>query len=232
MVLLLILDRKTKINKMKRKIQFMTTLVVFTLFVACDSQPSSKTNDSKTEKADETSCIYSIVEDSTAVNWTAFKTNDRIGVGGHFDEIKVWIPDNAKSPKEVLISTSFDIITASVNSGNDERDPKLVKYFFSTLADGHIIKGQIVSADGKDNAGEGTVKLFFNGITKKIPYTYQIKENKIYLKTGINLDEWDGSAAVKSLNTECYDLHTGKDGESKLWPDVEIEVVALLKKKC
>ena len=204
----------------------------FTLFSACDNQSDSKTNDAITDKSNGTECIYTVVNDSTSVTWTAFKTNDRIGVKGHFDDIKVWTPEKALSQKNALVGTSFDIVTASVNSGNAERDPKLIKFFFSTLTDGHIIKGEIISADGNNLTGEGRVKLMFNGVTKKIGYTYQIDENKIYIKTGINLDEWDGSAAVKSLNTECYDLHIGKDGESKLWPDIEIEVVALLKKEC
>ena len=206
--------------------------VFFTFFIACDNQTDTKTNDSDTEKSNEGECIYSVVNDSTSVTWTAFKTNARVGVKGHFDDIKIWAPENAISPKDALVGTSFDIVTTSVNSGNAERDPKLVTYFFTTLTDGHIIKGEIISAEGNSHTGEGLVKLMFNGVTKKIAYTYRVKESKVYIKTGINLDEWDGSAAVKSLNTECYDLHTGADGVSKLWPDVEIEVVALLKKKC
>jgi len=232
MVLLLILARKTKIKKMKRTIQFITILAVFTFFIGCDNQVGNKTNDPETEKADESACIYSVVKDSTSINWTAFKTNDRVGVKGHFDVFKVWLPKDVKSPTEALVGTAFDIGTKSINTGNAERDPKLVKFFFDTLTDGHIIKGEIVSADGNENEGNGLIKLMFNGSTNEIPYTYQIKGNKIYLKTGINLDEWDGSKAVKSLNTECYDLHTGADGVSKLWPDIEIEVVAFLKKDC
>jgi len=226
------LERKTKIKKMKRIIQFSMAVVFFTFFSACENQSDPKGSDSKADKSNEAECIYSVVNDSTSVTWTAFKTNARVGVSGHFDDIKVWAPEKAISPKDALVGTSFDVVTTSVNSGNAERDPKLVTYFFSTLTDGHIIKGEIISADGNSHTGEGRVKLMFNGVTKKIAYTYQIKENKIYIKTGINLDEWDGSAAVKSLNTECYDLHTGADGVSKLWPDVEIEVITLLHKDC
>jgi hypothetical protein len=217
---------------MKRTIKLFAIVAVFAFFTACSDQPDAKTKDSANDKSSDTECIYTLINDSSAVNWTAFKTNERIGVGGHFDEIKVWTPDNAISPKNILIGTSFDIITTSVNTGNTERDPKLIKYFFTTLTDGHIIKGEIISAKGNSSTGEGMIKMMFNGITNKIPYSYQIKENKIILKTGINLDEWDGANAVKTLNAECYDLHTGKDGVSKLWPDVEIQVIAQFKKDC
>jgi hypothetical protein len=217
---------------MKRTIKLFTIVAVFAFFMACSDQPDAKTKGSANDKSSDTECIYTLINDSSAVNWTAFKTNERIGVGGHFDEIKVWTPDNAISPKNILIGTSFDIITTSVNTGNAERDPKLIKYFFTTLTDGHIIKGEIISAEGNSSTGEGMIKMMFNGITNKIPYSCQIKEIKIILKRGINLDEWDGANAVKTLNTECYDLHTGEDGVSKLWPDVEIQVIAQFKKDC
>jgi len=217
---------------MKRIYQISIIAVFFTFFVACDNQPDVKTKDNDTKKRDLSACVYSLVNDSVAVNWTAFKTTARIGVGGHFDQIKVWTNDKAESPKDLLAKTSFDIATASVNTGNDERDPKLLTYFFETLTDGHIIKGQIITAEGDDQNGKGKIKIMFNGVTKKVEYTYEIKENKVYLRTGIDLDKWDGANAVKSLNTECNDLHTGKDGVSKLWPDIEIEVIAQFKKDC
>lgn len=212
----------------KSKLFFLTT-ALFVFILGCTNESDNSSSDSK---SNETECVYSLLKDSTSINWTAFKTNARVGVKGHFDEFKVWLPKDVNSPSEALVGTAFDIGTKSVNTGNKERDPKLVTFFFNALADGHIIKGEIISADGNENEGNGLIKLMFNGVTKEIVYTYQIKENTINLKTGINLDEWDGSGAVKSLNNECYDLHIGADGESKLWPDIEIEVIALLKKKC
>ncbi len=210
------------------KIIFLTTsILVFIL--GCNSESDKSSSDAK---SNETECIYTMLKDSSSVNWTAFKTNDRLGVKGHFDEFKVWLPEDVSSPVAALVGTSFDIGTKSVNTGDLVRDPKLVKFFFNVLTDGQTIKGSIKSADGNEKEGNGLIELMFNGVTKDISYTYQIKGNNIYLKTGIDLEEWDGSDAVKSLNTECYDLHTGADGASKLWPDVEIEVVAALKKKC
>ena len=214
---------------MKRTNLYFLTIALFVSILGCNDEPTNKATDSKSNEVD---CTYSLIQDSSSVNWTAFKTNARVGVKGHFDVFKVWLPKSVKSTTEALVGTAFDIGTKSVNTGDLVRDPKLVKFFFDTLTDGHIIKGEIVSADGNGNEGNGLIKLMFNGVTKEIVYTYQIKNNKIYLKTGINLDEWDGSDAVKSLNTACYELHTGEDGVSKLWPDIEIEVIALLKKQC
>ena len=214
---------------MKRTKLFFLTTALFVFILGCDNETSNKSKDSKSNKID---CNYSLIQDSSSVNWTAFKTNERVGVKGHFDVFKVWLPKEVKLPSEALLDASFDIETKSVNTGNMERDPKLVKFFFETLQDGHIIKGVIKSVDGNENNGNGLIELMFNDMIKDIPYTYQVKGNTIYLKTGINLEDWNGSSAVKSLNTECYDLHTGADGVSKLWPDIEIEVIAQLKKQC
>lgn len=210
------------------KIIFLTA-AFFVFIIGCISEPSVKSSDSKTIK---TECTFALLKDSSSVNWTAFKTNARVGVKGHFDMFKVGFPENVSSPVEALVGTTFDIETKSVNTGDLVRDPKLVQFFFNVLTNGQIIKGSIKSADGNEKEGNGLINLMLNGIEKEISYTYQIKENSIYLKTGINLDEWNGSDAVKSLNTACYDLHTGEDGVSKLWPDIEIEVVAMLKKDC
>jgi len=220
-----------------RRIKILVLAVISAALVSSCGNENGKSNSnsnsgtSASKKADN-SCVYTLLKDSSSVNWMAFKTTARKGVGGHFDTFNVWLPKNVNSPYDALVGTSFDITTSSVNSGNKERDPKLIKFFFEALSSGDVIKGEIKTADGDKIKGKGIIKLQFNGETKKIDYTYQIDGNSVVIKTGINLDEWDGSAAVKSLNTECYELHTGKDGVSKLWPDVEIKVVAKLKKQC
>lgn len=214
---------------MKRTNLYFLTIALFVSILGCNNEPTNKPTDSKSNEVD---CTYSLLQDSSSVNWTAFKTNARFGVKGRFDELKIGLPDNVSSPIDALVGTSFDIETNSVNTGDLVRDPKLIEFFFNVLTNGKIIKGSIKSADGNEKEGNGLIELMFNGIVKDISYTYQIENNTIYLKTGINLDEWNGSDAVKNLNTACYDLHTGEDGESKLWPDIEIEVVALLKKDC
>jgi hypothetical protein len=208
---------------------FFLTATLFVFILGCNSEPSTKSSNSKSI---ETECTYSLLKDSSSVNWTAFKTNARVGVKGHFDEFKVGLPENVSSPFEAIVGTTFNIETKSVNTGDLVRDPKLVQFFFNALTNGQIINGSIKSADGNEKEGNGLIELLLNGMKKEIPYTYKIEGNIIYLKTGINLDEWNGSDAVKSLNTACYDLHTGEDGVSKLWPDIEIEVIAMLKKDC
>ena len=42
----------------------------------------------------------------------------------------------------------------------------------------------------------------------------------------------DAKPSLDSLNGVCTAVHTGKDGVSVLWPDVEIEVFADFKSDC
>jgi len=44
--------------------------------------------------------------------------------------------------------------------------------------------------------------------------------------------DFEGLDAIASLNEACSALHTSEDGESKLWPDVDIVVSTVLKKEC
>ena len=57
-------------------------------------------------------------------------------------------------------------------------------------------------------------------------------ENRLKLSTTINVPDWDTQPSLDSLNGVCSVLHTGKDGSSVLWPDVEIEVFADFKSDC
>ena len=70
-----------------------------------------------------------------------------------------------------------------------------------------------------------------NRRSKKIPFTYTIEIDSIRLFTNLNLNHWKGEDALKTLNKECYELHKGTDGESKLWPDVDVVIKIPVYKK-
>jgi hypothetical protein len=43
----------------------------------------------------------------------------------------------------------------------------------------------------------------------------------------MNLEDWDGLAAVASINKACEALHTGQDGISKTWSEVAVHADVL-----
>jgi polyisoprenoid-binding protein YceI len=208
-------------------------LLLSVLMSACgEVEKEQKEAVEEQELMQDESCLYSYDSDSSSVNWTAFKTTERAAVGGRFDSVVVSLPDTVYSPKEALEKASFRIISSSVFTENGIRDNTLRKYFFSTLKDNGNIEGKVKIVEGDNKSGGGTVMLMINGVKRDMGFKYNIVGNNIMLKTKINLNSFDGSEAVKSLNTQCDDLHKGADGVSKLWPDVEIEVKAALKKRC
>lgn len=178
------------------------------------------------------SCVYTYDASASSLNWTAFKTTGRVGVGGQFDSVIVNLPDTVYSLLEAIEKVSFSVVTSSVFTNNPDRDATLQKYFFGTLMDNGDIEGKVKIVEGDQEAGSGTVMITMNGVSRGIGFKYVIESDIITLIAKIDLDSFDGKDAVKTLNTECGELHAGEDGVSKLWPDIEIEVKAAFKKEC
>ena len=81
------------------------------------------------------------------------------------------------------------------------------------------------SINGNNERGTCKVALQMNDMTKPLDMEYHLVDDNYYVLKGIlDLNHWDAQNAVKELNTICKDLHIGKDGISKLWPDVKIVI--------
>lgn len=217
---------------MNRTFRITLALLFPFVMIACGSEEESKNDKELQEEVVIEDCNYSYVSESSSVMWTAYKTSERAAVGGSFDSVLVEVPDSNSSVIEALRNASFDIYTESVSTNNPARDATIRKYFFATLADNGLIKGDIKIVEGDNKEGGGTVKLKINGVTRDIGFKYSVVDNLITIKTKINLSSFNGDPAIKSLNDFCDDLHKGSDGVSKLWPDIEIEVKAALNKDC
>ena len=96
--------------------------------VAAFSCKQTKKEEEKTEEAVTT---YSIVEDSTNVKFTAYKTTDKVPVGGTFKEIELTYTAG-ETPIETLDGLEFSIPISSLftNDPTNTRDPKIIEFFF------------------------------------------------------------------------------------------------------
>ncbi len=213
---------------MKISKSLMLGLVSATLFVACSTGTSSKEENAEEVTVAKETCTYSYIADSTTLKWTAYKFTKRAGVSGTFDHITVNNTKSAENPMDALVGANFSIQTASVNSGNQERDPKLVAHFFTQLVNTEMITGKIVSV----NNGEAVVSIIMNDASVDVVGKVAVTGNKVTLTTSLTMEDFGGLAAVASLNEACSALHTDKDGESKLWPDVDVVITTVLKKEC
>jgi hypothetical protein len=196
------------------------------LFVSCGE--TENTEEKKETPADTTverkPCMLTLDNESVVVNWTSFKLSDKVGVGGTFDSVVVTGVSDNVTMAGAAGTAQFDIYTASVNSKNPERDVKISDSFFGTMTNTATISGKVISLNGD---GSGAIVITMNGIEKEINVQWEAtSENRLKLSTTINVPDWGAQPSLDSLNGVCSVLHTGKDGSSVLWPDVEIEVFA------
>ena len=202
-------------------------ILLLPLVSACNSgQQTTPDNDQKSEV---TETQYQYQRAFTTLEWTAYKTTAKVGVKGSFDEFNITPGVETGSPTQLMNQLSFSIPTGTTNSGNEERDPKIITSFFGTMMNTENITGSFTSVNGNDSAGTVRISLTMNDATHEVDGNYVVEGNEVKIHTDINLGDWKAESSVAELNKVCTDLHKGEDGVSKLWPDVAIDIVSKLK---
>lgn len=191
------------------------TALVFGMLSSCTPKNNTETSEVKSQEK-----IYLLNTDSIALQWTAYKTTQRIGVSGSFDSISINSEKTSGTIIELLTNTKIKISTASVNSNNEIRDPKIVAFFFGKFAVPNEILANVDSA----NAEKAYISITMNGVTKPVEANYTVKDNILEIIANVNTPDWNAEAGLAALNNECEDLHKGKDGISKLWPEVSVAI--------
>ena len=168
--------------------------------------------------------------DTIKVLWQAYKTPDKIGVKGSLPKL-TYTPAHKKGKnfRTLFVGSKVSIDTSVVDSGNPQRDTKLIKFFFSQMTGGKI-EGKILSMTpkprqkGEPYGGTMDIALSMNGktVTETLEYRY---ENESFKAQGnIDLLDFAANDALTSINKACYDLHKGKT-----WSDVSIGFVTTVK---
>ncbi|MFD1293650.1 YceI family protein [Lutibacter holmesii] len=205
-----------------KKLLFLSLFFVLTLtIVSCG-------NDKKEKKASEKNTsekTYSIEPKTTTINWTAYKTTDKVPVKGQFTKFTIENTKNGTTAIDALNGLKFSIPVSSIFTKDTIRDGKLKKFFFDKMLDTQEIKGTLHFL----NETSGTADITMNGVSQELPITYVIDGQMVSIEGIMNLDNWKAQIALESLNAACLDLHKGADGISKTWSDVKIEVVTYLK---
>ncbi|MFD0761024.1 YceI family protein [Lutibacter aestuarii] len=195
-----------------KKIRILSMLLAITLIYSCKEAPK------KEVKKEELS--YSIATETSTINWTAFKTTDKVPVKGQFTEFSIENSKKASTPLEALDGIKFKIPVSSLFTKDTIRDGKLKKFFFGVMKNTTFLSGTVHTT----NQNTGTVDLNMNGITHTLPITFVLSENNVVINAEMNVDNWQAQEALISLNEACKDLHTGPDGVTKTWSEVKIEV--------
>lgn len=208
-----------------KRISFLTLGLLFIVGSSCKEVKKDKERPLKEIVSEN----YTLVKDSTKVSFTAYKTSEKLPVGGKFMKINIKDSKNGATALEALNGTEFGIPVSSLftNDATGTRDPKLLEFFFGAMQDTEIISGVFkTDADNKCS-----IDVTMNGETFDIPLEYVINtETSITFNGTLNLEDWNALEAVNSINNACKELHTGKDGVSKTWTEVAVQAQVLLTK--
>jgi len=171
--------------------------------------------------------VFKVEPEETTINWTAYKTTNKVPVKGQFTEVSIESTTSASTVVEALNGLKFNIPVSSLFTKDTIRDGKLKKFFFGTMQNTNSIKGTLTLT----NETTGSVNLMMNGIRKSLPITISINANTAIIRASMDLDNWQGQLAIEALNAACSELHSGEDGIPKTWSEVNIEVTTNLKYK-
>ncbi|MCR1026843.1 hypothetical protein H0I25_08435 [Cellulophaga sp. HaHa_2_95] len=191
-------------------------------------EAKKETTSEETETVTTTE-MYTIVSDSTKVSFTAYKTTDKLPVGGTFKAINIKNATPAATALEALNGLEFGIPVSSLftNDPTGTRDPKITEFFFGAMKNTELISGTF-KVDGE----ACSLEIEMNGETSSIPLETTMNSDTSYTFNGVmDLKNWNATDAVASLNKVCEALHTGKDGVSKTWDEVAIKGDVLFVKK-
>ena len=205
---------------MKKIINYALILIFTISLLSCEKEKKS---------VEKTTATKSYVIDTlkSTVQWTAYKTTDKLPVKGTFKEINILNMNEGSSAPASLEGLEFEIPVSSIFTNDTIRDTKLNTFFFAIMENTLSLKGVF----SVENETKGNLALTMNGLTKDLPFSYEMSRDTILINTKMDLNIWQTQAALESLHQACLALHTGPDGVSKTWDEVAISAKILTVQK-
>lgn len=171
------------------------------------------------------SCSYDMDKSSFDMKWGAFKFQSKAKVSGTFNEYKLEAT-KSDSLKKLLDSSKIVIDTKSVNTKHETRDKTIFDNFFA-LFNSKDIKANISDSIEGKNSGTINLNLDMNKKSSIVPMSYKIENGKLTATGVTDLNIFDLSGALASINKACYALHQGVT-----WSQVELEFSVKVNKEC
>ena len=119
-------------------------------------------------------------------------------------------------------TTTFEIKTEKINSGNTVRDPRIYKNFFKIMKNGETISGRGMNFDGKNKTA--TIEIEMNENKSPIKFQSEFNERSFKLKGRIDVvKDFKMLESFAKISEVCKALHThAEDNVAKTWPEVDI----------
>lgn len=204
-----------------KRVLVLSLLVLITFsFSFCKSEKKKDVENEYKVEAKKSRFPFSLESAKNEINFIAYKTTDKVPVGGQFKKVDIITGGEGNSIKEAIHNTDFSIPVSSLFTKNTSRDYKIKKFFFGIMDNTKLLSGKLVI----ENDSIGTASIKMNGVTEKVPFTYTIEATTFSMKATMDITKWNAVEALNSLNTVCRDLHKGEDGVSKTWSDVALNI--------
>lgn len=205
----------------------MKKIINFSLIVILSMTIFSCAKEKKHQEKPVTEASYSIDAEKSTVQWIGYKTTDKVAVKGTFKEINILEMNSGKTAAASLEGLEFEIPVSSIYSKDTIRDGKLKRLFFGVMENTLNLKGKFSVKDESN----GNIALSMNGLTKDLPFTYDMSKDTIMINATMDLNIWETQNALASIHEACLELHTGADGVSKTWDEVGLSAKILTVKK-
>ena len=218
------------------QIKYVAILIASGFLISCGRESSTDAVEGATDEpsvaAPAAECEYTLGDNATSVYWTAYKHTGKIAVKGKMDSVVVTGTETASSPIDALTNVNVMIYTASINSKDDVRDKKLREIYFGSMANTEVITGNLLSWEGSGVKGSCTFNLTMNDNAQQVTGSYIVDDVTVQIRFTIEPDSWGAEEAIAKLGAACAEKHTGEDGETVFWPDVDILIEVVLNKEC
>lgn len=208
-------------STMKKILILILALGISIQFTACKTEKKKEITSKKEVKV----YPFSLKTAKNSIDWIAYKTTDKLPVKGKFKKVTITKNGEANTAKEAINGAEFSIPVSSIFTADVSRDFKLKKFFFAVMENTSLLSGALNISDDTN----GIASITMNGVTADLPFTYTLKGKEFKLTATMNLDNWNAQKAVDSLNVACKELHKAKDGISKTWNEVAINITTVFK---
>ena len=205
---------------MKKGIVLSLLMFVAFSFSSCKSEKKADYTKGSTVETKKSIAAFSLAKATNEINFTAYKTTDKVAVGGQFKKVDITSGGEGNSVKEAVNNAEFSIPVSSIFTKDTSRDFKVKKFFFGIMDHTKLLSGKLVIEN--DSIGYANIKM--NGITEKVSFLYTIDANTFSMKATMDITKWNAVEALNSLNLACKDLHKGADGVSKTWSEVALNI--------
>ncbi|EAK1012934.1 hypothetical protein LU204_001066 [Campylobacter coli] len=158
-------------------------------------------------------------QDSLKVSFEGYKTEDMVGVGGEFKDVKYKFSKNTSTLASYLKGARAVVNPSSVfmGEGNEIITDNLAKVFFPSLLGNSDIKVVFKDVVTGENKGVISARVTIDKKSTLVPLSYTIENNKFVAKGQLDLHAFKNSSqALKALS----DVAPGHGGIS--WPLVDI----------